>query len=120
MENETPLHSNSKDQELGHHPCVNMHQEKLYQLALNYVKLKYVSCTSNLLARTCDLRKCTEFLLMLILSLQGLLQHQNLEMFTICIVVLCFAHDNVVRIHMSDECMGSNVLSVCRMLSSIL
>ena len=32
---------------------------------------------------------------MSILSLQGLLQNQNLETIPICIVVLCFPHDNI-------------------------
>ena len=36
-----------------------------------------------------------------------------------CIVVLYFPHDNIVRIHICDECMRSNVPNVCRMLWSI-
>ena len=31
----------------------------------------------------------------------------------ICIVVLYFPHDNIVWINMCDECMRSNVMSVC-------
>ena len=34
-------------------------------------------------------------------------------------VVLCFPCDNTVWIHMYDECKRSNVLNVCRLLSSI-
>ena len=56
----------------------------------NCVKLKSVSCTSNLLAPTCDFRKCTRVHLTLILSLLGLPQNQNLEPILICIVVHCF------------------------------
>ena len=54
------------------------------------MELKSVSCTSNFLARTCDFPKCKEFLLMLILNLQCLLQNQSLETTQVCIVVLCF------------------------------
>ena len=39
-----------------------------------------------------EFRKCTEFLLMLTSSLQGLLQNQNLDIILICIVVLCYPH----------------------------
>ena len=77
------------------------------------VKLKSVSCTSNLLAQTCDFRKCKEFLLMLILSLQGLQQNQSLETILVCIVVLCFPHNNIASIHLYDECKRSNAPSVC-------
>ena len=44
---------------------------------------------------TCDFRKCTGFLVMLTRNLQSLLQNQRLEMHLICIVVLCFPHDNI-------------------------
>ena len=74
--NDTLLDPISKDQELDFHPLVNLHLEKQFQL-LNCVKLKSVSCTSNLLARTCVFRICTRVLLMLILSLQDLQQNQK-------------------------------------------
>ena len=57
---------------------------------------------------------------MLILTLQGLLQNQNLETIFICIVVLCFKHGNVVCIHVYDECKRSNALNVCHNLQFIL
>ena len=47
------------------------------------------------------------FLLMLILSLQSLLQSQSLETVLICIVVLCFPHNNFACIHLYDECTRS-------------
>ena len=50
---------------------------------------------------------------MLILSLQGLLQNQNLETIRTCSVVLCFPHYNIVGIHMCDKCKRSNDLKVC-------
>ena len=54
-------------------------REKWFKLLENCVTLKSVSCTSNLLARTCDFRKCIRFLLMLTSSPQGLLQNQSLS-----------------------------------------
>ena len=57
---------------------------------------------------------------MLISSLQGLLQNQNPETILICIVVLYFPHDNIVWIHMCDECTRSNVPSVRHKVLSIL
>ena len=69
----------TKDRERESHPCVNLHREKLFQILWNCVKQKSVSCTSNSLARTCDFRSCTEFLLMMTSSLPSLLQNQSLE-----------------------------------------
>ena len=94
-------------------------RERVPQLLQNCVKLKSVSCTSILLARTCDFRKCTEFLLMLTSNLQCLLQNQSLETIVICNVALCFPHGNIVGDQLCDECFRSNVRSVCRMLLSI-
>ena len=64
-------------------------------------------------------RKCTEFLLMLILSLPGLLQNRSLETILVCIVVLFFPHDNITRNHMCDGCKKSNEIIVCHKLWSI-
>ena len=47
-----------------------------------------VSCTSNLLAQMFDFPKCIRVLLMFIMSLQSLLQNENLETNQIVIVVL--------------------------------
>ena len=69
---------------------------KSSQLQLYYEKLMYVSCTCNLLARTCGFRKCIRFRPMLILNLLGLLLNQNLGIIPIYIVVQCFPHDNIV------------------------
>ena len=71
------------------------------------------------LARTCDFRKMNKIPQMLILNLPGHRQNQNLEIIPIYIVVRCFPHDNIVWIHLCDELKRSNVLNVCRMLSSI-
>ena len=65
-------------------------------------------------------RKCTRVHLMSILSLQGVLQNQNLETILICIVVLCFPHNNIAWIHMCHECTRSNAPNVCHKLESIL
>ena len=68
--------------------------------------------------QTCDSRKCTELLLMLILSLRDILQNQSLETMQVCIVVLCFPHDKTVGIHLCDECTRSDAPNVCHMLLS--
>ena len=83
------------------------------------MKLRFVSCISNLLAHMFGFRKCTKFLLMLTSSLRGLLQNQSLETILVCIVVLCFPHNNIACIHMCDECQRSNAPNVCHMLLSI-
>ena len=57
---------------------------------------------------------------MLILSLQGLLQNQNLETILICIVVLCYPHNSIDWIHMCDEWTRSDAPNVCHKLLSIL
>ena len=95
VRNETLQSPNPREWEREYRPCVNLHREKWFQLLQNCVKLKSVSCTSNLL--TCDFRKCTKILLMLILSLQGLLQNQSLETILVCIVVPYF-HITILRV----------------------
>ena len=103
VKNEKLQSPNPKDRKRESHPCVNLRQEKLSRLLLTCVRLRFVSCTSNLLAQMFGFRKCTEFLLMLTSSLRGLLQNQNFEIILICIVCQCFPHDNTVCIHMYDE-----------------
>ena len=56
----------------------------------NCVRLMSVSCTSNLLARTCDFQKRTNVHLVLISSLPNLPQNQNPETILVCIIVLYF------------------------------
>ena len=82
-------------------------------------KLMFVSCTSNLLARTCGFRNFIRFRPLLILNPLRHLQNQNLGIIQIYIVVQCFPHFNIVWIHWCDECKRSNVLNVCHMLSTI-
>ena len=60
----------------------------------------------------CGSQICTTFLLKLILILQDLLQSQNLEIIPIDIVVLYHAHDNVVCIHLCNDCKRSNAPDV--------
>ena len=83
------------------------------------MKLKSVSCTSNLLARTCDSKKCIRFRPMLISNPHSHRQNQNLETILIDIVVLCLPHDTIACIHMCDECKRSNAPNVCYKLLSI-
>ena len=110
VRNEILLRSlNPKDREREFHPCVNLHRERLLPLRQSSVKLKSVSCKPNLLARTCDFRKCTKFALMSTSSLQGFLQTQSLETILVSIVVRCFPHNNIACIHLGDECMRSYV-----------
>ena len=91
---------NPKGRKREFHPCVNQQQERerQVQLLLNCVKQMSASCTSNLFAQMFDLRKYTRDHLMLTLSLQSLLQNQNLETVLICIVVLCSPHHNTTFI----------------------
>ena len=65
-------------------------------------------------------RKCTRRFLMLTWSFQGLLQNQSLETILICIVVLCFPHNNIACFHLYDECKRSNAPSVCHKILSSL
>ena len=58
-------------------------------------------------------------MLMLILSLLDFRQNQNPETVLLCIVVQCFPHDKIVRIHKCDECMRSHVLNVFHKFASI-
>ena len=120
VKNEILQTPNPKDRELESHPYVVQHPEKLSPLLWSCAKPKSVSCTSNLLARTCDFRKSTELLLMLISSLRDLLQNQSPGTILIGFAVLCFTHNNIVGIHMYDECTRSNAPNVCHMLLSIL
>ena len=77
--NGTLQYPNPKDQELEPHPCVNLHQEKLFQHLSNCVRQKFAFCTSNLLEQTCDFQICARVHLMLILSLQDLRQSPSLN-----------------------------------------
>ena len=51
------------------------------------------------------------------LSPQGRPQSLSLETSQVCIVVLCFPHDNIASIHLCDERMKSTLLIVCRILT---
>ena len=75
---------------------------------------------SNLSARTCDIRKYVRFRPMLISNLPNHRQNQNLEIIPIYIAVLCFPRDNIVWIHLCDECKRSNAPNICHKLLSIL
>ena len=48
------------------------------------------------------------------------LQNQSLETIPICIVLQCFPHDNIVCVHLYDECKRSNDKIVGHMFWSIL
>ena len=90
------------------------------RLLLSCVRPRSISCTSNLLVQLFDFKKYTRVDLILILSLQGLMQNQNLETIQVCIVVLCYPHNNIACIHLCDECTRSNASIVCLKLWSTL
>ena len=94
--------------------------KRWFQILLNCAKLKFVSYTSNLLEPMYDFQKHIMFLQKWILSPQDLPQNRSLETVPTCIVLQCSSHDNIVCIHMYDECRRSNEPSVCHKLWSIL
>ena len=55
-----------------------------------------------------------------ILNLQDLPQSRSLETIQVCIVLQYYPHNNIVCIHMKDECMISIDSGVCHKLWSIL
>ena len=67
----------------------------------------FVSCTYNLLVQMFGFQKCTKFHLKLTSSLQGLLQNQSLEVIQVYIAVLYIPHNNIVGMHLCDECTES-------------
>ena len=67
-----------------------------------------------------DFQWYIRFHLMLTLSPQGRLQHQNLEINPIDNAEPCFPHDNIVGDHLCVECRKSKEPSVCHKLRSIL
>ena len=75
--------------------------------------LKFVSYTSNLLEQMYDFQKCTMFLQKRILNPQHLPQKRSLETFPACIVLQYYPHNNIVCMHMYDECKKSTDSGVC-------
>ena len=82
-------------------------------ILLNCAKLKFVSYTSNLLEQMYDFPKRTMFLQKWILNPQDLPQNQSLETIPVCIVLQCYPHNNIVCIHMYNECEKSIDSGVC-------
>ena len=85
-------------------------------ILLSCEEQQFVSCTSNLLEQMCGSRRCIMFLQKWILNLQDLPQNQSPKTVPICIVWQFFPHDNIVCIHLCDECMKSIDSSVCHKL----
>ena len=113
-ENEILQSLSPKDREREFHPCVNLRQWKRISASVELCEtevcfLHIPTCWHDMF----DFPKCIRVHLMFTLNLQGLLQNHNLETILICIVVLCFPHNNIVRIHTCDECKRSNALNVC-------
>ena len=92
---------NPKEWEREYRPCVKLHQEKWFQLLWNCAKLNSVSCTSNLLAPTCDFRKCTRVPPDVGFESSKSLAKTEFETIQVCIVVLCFPHNNIAGVHLS-------------------
>ena len=102
-------------------PFVNLQQEKKSQIPLNLCETD-VSFSHIQLLRTntyVTAKNRQTFHLKSISNLQDLQQSQSLETVPICIVVLCFPHENAACNHQWNECKRSNVLDVCHMLWSI-
>ena len=109
-----------KDRELEFHPCANTCIERDY-FSFNRTVWNWSLFLAHKTYwhKMFDFRKCTEFILMSTSSLQGLLQNQNLELILICIVVLCFPHDQYCLYSLvCHECTRSNAPRVCHMLLS--
>ena len=96
-----------------------LHPKRWFLILLNCAKLKFVSCTSNLLEQMCGFQKRTMFLQKWILNLQDLPRNQSLETVPVCIVSQCHPHNNIICIDMCDECRRSNDSVVCHRLWSI-
>ena len=74
----------------------------------------------QLLKQMYDFQKWTMFLQKWISIFQDLPRSQSLETVPVCIVLQYYPHDNIVCIHMCDECMISIDSCVCHKLWSIL
>ena len=94
--------------------------KRWFRILLNCVKLKFVSYTSNLLEQMYDFQKYTMFLQKWILNPQDLPKNRSLETIPVCIVLQYYPHNNIVCIHMYDECKKSIDWRVCHKLWSIL
>ena len=85
------------------------------------VKLRFASCTSNLLEQMYDFqKKRTMFHPKWIFSPPDLLQNRSFETVPICIVWQYCPHNSTVSIHLCDGCKRSNDMIVCHRLWSIL
>ena len=108
------------DQEREYHLTSILHPKKWFLILLNCAKLKFVSCTSNLLEQMYDFQKHIMSLHKWIWSPQDLLQNRSLETVPVCIVLQYYPHSNTVSIHMCDQCMKSIDSGVCHKPWSIL
>ena len=79
VRNEILQSPNPREWEREFHHFVNLHREILPQRLLNCVKLKFVSCRSNLLEQMYDFQKGTMVLQKWILNPQDLPQNRSLE-----------------------------------------
>ena len=104
------------------HPYANQHPAIWSLILWSCEILTFASCTSNWSVQMFDVQKCTKLRLMLILSLQDLLQNLNLKITPIDNVMLSrIAHMTIVDgNHLCNECRKLIVPIVCHMLESIL
>ena len=106
--------------EQANHPVSIQRPKRCFRILLNCVKLKFVSCTSNLMGQVRGFQICTMIHLRSISNLQDLAQSESLDTVPVGIVMLYFPHDSTVCTHLCGECKRSNVLDVFRKLQSTL
>ena len=94
---------NPKDQEREFHPCVDLHQERWYQIPSNCVKKMFAVLAHRTYGNKRVTSKYAQYSLRSILSLQALRQSQSFETVPVCFVVQCFPHDNIAGSHLCDE-----------------
>ena len=99
---------------------VDLHLTTSLQVGQNCVRLKLVSCTSNLWERMFHSRIYKEFHWGQFLSFSWSPVKAESWNTTICDAVQGFSHDNVVGNRLCDECRKSSLQIVCHMTDSIL
>ena len=107
--------------EQANHLISIQRRKRWLQILLNCAKRQSVSCTSNFNGTKVWLPKTHNVPLQKWLSnLEDLPRNQSLETVPVCIVWQNNPHDNIVCIHMYDECKISIDSGVCHKLWSIL
>ena len=96
---------NTREWEREYRPCVNLHREKC-ETEVCFLHIQLIG-TNVWLPKIHKTPPDVDF------ESSRSPQNQSPETILVCIVVLYFPHEKIAWIHMRDECMRSNVLSVC-------